>query len=622
VLAAVLAIGWLVCGGYGCGDSDEGGIVCSECGPMGSPDAGVQSPTPGDSSPPLFANGAGASFGRERETDSADPEATYDPESCYDGVDGDGDSLIDCADGDCAGLRSCAIGNSDRCPVLTESEHDFSVCDDTLAPEDCVTADPFGPARWIADGMLVPGGSTSEDAGLLLEAIDTTVERVVLDITLRTDGCRENCVEGAGVGMVAGTTLDGASVQPAVALVLSSSRATVSLVVGDRIEASWPVEPGVLHAYELALSPAGLATVSANGTEQGSAQFEPVAGRVVVFGRNTNIAPGSAGGARIGRIGIERSLCDIPTAWRDRGQLEIRDRTTRAPIVDALEAPSIAVDTEGNAALAFQMGSRVLFAMRGEPSVPNTFSLAHTLGESALEQHDPYAAFAVRDPELFYQGDTWHLLYTAVGTDGVMRIGHAVRSATALPTGLRAFEPDPRPLLDPADHSGERHFEMPTLAILPWGPRVLIVRATSDDGATRLLAFVSREEGALWEPFVGGRLEELTARGPGPAITSRFDADEIAHPSLVVHGGAFQLFYAGRRGTRWGVGLLASDELAFWRTVSDDEPVLGPLAGPERIGVDGIDVVARGDTIEIVYRGLPGTGSRLGHAARRSAETP
>jgi hypothetical protein len=114
-------------------------------------------------------------------------------------------------------------------------------------------------------------------------------------------------------------------------------------------------------------------------------------------------------------------------------------------------------------------------------------------------------------------------------------------------------------------------------------------------------------------------LPAMTAR-TSQRETSGFDADEIAWPALTVHGGAWRLAYAGRRGTRWAIGVLVSDQLIRFRAPVDGS-VLGRGATFDRLGVFAPAILSAGaaDRVEMYYLGTDGTGPTLGFTERPAA---
>jgi hypothetical protein len=212
----------------------------------------------------------------------------------------------------------------------------------------------------------------------------------------------------------------------------------------------------------------------------------------------------------------------------------------------------------------------------------------------------------VGDPELVADdGGGWRLYYTARSATGEVSIGLAMADADA-----RTFVAGTAPVLAAGARPDAIGYAMPTVARNHVGTWVLIARARLASGGTRLDAFRS-DDGVI---FTGvdsylGAIVDATAVG----------ADEIASPSLAPHGGAWQLVYGRRDGTRWSVGAAASDDLVAWRLLAGAAPVLlGDGNGFDRLGVRDADLVSRGEALELVYVGMDGARDRLGRAYREA----
>jgi len=259
---------------------------------------------------------------------------------------------------------------------------------------------------------------------------------------------------------------------------------------------------------------------------------------------------------------------------------------------------------------------KIFTAARGGSTDLSEYTLMNDTGVPALEGTHLHDLAGVRDPELLWDGSQWVVYYTAVGVDGALSIGRAVAAGGS----LAQLTADDTALISPHDHVDLDGLEMPTVARLTAGYTapfyVMIVRATNSSGSTtRLLPFSSRD-GQSWERFWGSELETRTMRTKG-ATGSGFDADEIASPSLMVRNGAYHLYYAGRRGTRWRLGLLVSDAVVYWREIDEGVPVLTASEQPfERVGVMDPDVTAQGNEVELVYSGWDGARTTLAHTHR------
>jgi hypothetical protein len=147
---------------------------------------------------------------------------------------------------------------------------------------------------------------------------------------------------------------------------------------------------------------------------------------------------------------------------------------------------------------------------------------------------------------------------------------------------------------------------------------VMAVRASRGGTASELAIFRSLD-GNTWG-LQGStseqRLSVVSLRDP-MSPRSSFDAEGVSSPSLVVHNGAWHLYYTGREGPRSGIGLLLSDELLGWRTVSTVSPIFGAgSAAWNDVGVVEGDVVSEGTLVEMVYGGYDGARTTLGHVGR------
>ncbi len=151
----------------------------------------------------------------------------------------------------------------------------------------------------------------------------------------------------------------------------------------------------------------------------------------------------------------------------------------------------------------------------------------------------------------------------------------------------------------------------------------------SQDGTDSELAILRSEDGEDWLMQASTSeyaLGLVTHREDRDAARGRFDDDGIASPSLLVHNGAWHLYYTGREGTRRGIGLLLSDELLGWRAASSSGAVFA--AGHDQwndVGVSDGDAIGDGDFVEMVYAGddeARATLARVGRAGTDTGVTP
>jgi len=588
-----------------CGGSDEtrGAVV---------PDAGV--------SPPLSAGDALYAEGDSSTTGTVPGGMRSDIPSCFN--EGTNPVITSCAETElaCGPLYSCCVGDGDCCEPITgalPSRLPTDGCAHGAEAGPCLaglglTVQAFGmPRSWIEEGALVAGGDDHNDSGLLLgEPVDLATHRVELVASFGADSCEgAECLESVGVAFTTQQFLgDESYVRPLVGLFYSGSRDDVRLIVADEVVATWPLgEDG--SSWRLLLRPTGEAEVH-DGT---GALREPVVtfmpareAQLVVYGRSRNRSADAPVAARLLSLDVGVSLCDIPTAWTDRALLPVLAGTAPAQL-DRAMSPSFARDAGGNPVLAFEDGGRIFVAAAssagGELVVP---------ASPALEHNDP--AGSVGDPELVWDGARWAMYFTLREPDGTVSVARAQSDSAA-----SAFD-TPAVVVDPAA-MGFARVEDPSVVVHESGTWVMAAVGTTDNG-TRELVLLRSADGLAWARQANGGLGDLTRRSGGFGGTG-FDADEIASPSLVVHGGTWQLYYAGRRGTRWSIGLLTSDELLGWRLVGAGEPVLGPDGeGFDRVTVFGPDAVSQEGQIDIVYVGGDGARNALGLTSRQAPLLP
>lgn len=608
----------------GGGDGDGGPADPARDGAAPGADAGMEPPSASEAIPATSELEAGLAGVGE-----TDDDVSRGTESCYDGLDNDGTDEVDCEDRGCVVLGSCCVGHGDCCSDLGASAPlprtlDFDgVCTgDPLTS--CLADDPvvaFGdPGPWVRGSMLHPGGDASYDSGLVIgDPVDLGAMRVEVQTSFgRAAECSGTCLEGAGVAFTEQQDFDETThIRPLVGLLSSGSRSDVSLVVSGEIVDSWELTDAT-EPWTLVLRPTGLVEVfrgTGSETEPEGTSFFPVssATRLVAYGRNRNPMADAPDGSRIGALSIRTELCDMPTAWSSRERLFV----AQPPVTGALDTgtmrgASIALGGD-RLSMVFENAGVFMFAQRvtGDDT---RFALAHPAGSDVLQPGRPWDEGGIHDPELFWADDHWVLFYTAVdGTDGTLSIGRATTTTPA-----SGFEPEETPFISP-DGTEVVGYSMPTVARLGYDATtwIMIVRADLAGGGHQLRPFVSRDGGESFEAY-RGTLAGLTTRDTGLSIEG-FDADEIAEPSLVIHNGAYHLYYAGRRGTRWRIGMLASDELLNWREIGDGGPVLSSDGnGRDRVGVRHPDVWAQPGSVELFYTGNDGARDTLFRALRRS----
>ncbi len=550
-----------------------------------------------------------------------------DPRTCYDGLDNNAASGVDCQDPLCSPLASCCIGRGDCCAAVASSPLPaslaFGTCGTsvaTCAPD----ATAFGPGTFMGDGGFYPGGNASSDGGLRFDqAVDLTTHRATLTATflaaapLACDPA--TCIDGVAVGFTTQADLSdsNAHVVPLAALLYSGVRRDVSLLVGDTVVGRWPAD-GDRETWQLDLLPTGevRATRMGDGTSH-TATFAPdAAAHLVLFGRSRNPAA-MAAGARLGALQTTVDLCDMPSAWEPRTALQLTQAGTDVsdPLLGAASGADVAF-VQGQRYLVFPYQGTFLLA-RGSATDDTSFELSTAPTAPALAPTKDYEAGGIADPVLIADGDGVALFYTAV--DGAGR--HGIARAEASSPGSTftegdALEIDPSEAAPASDGAIVVGLDAPTVAVALDGTWVLVARATLRDGSEQLRAFVATG-GVGWSEVRGSTLPGATRTGTGALVGG---ADALGRSSLIVHDRAWQLYYGWRRGTRWKVGLLSSDELLGWRSLGDT--VLGPGGnGFDRLGVRAPSAVSAGDRVLLYFAGLDGAQAVLARTAHDATDT-
>jgi hypothetical protein len=500
-----------------------------------------------------------------------------------------------CSAPGCSVFATCCVDNGTCCKPIDDPplpvEIDFRGCDDldTCAADNNTAAVVFAGQPVINNRGLVPGGNASSESGAIIgDPVDLGTTRVHVDVEFALPiGCGGSCLESAGVTF--SSTTPGTFVDAEVGLLLSGSRNEVNLMIGGAVADTFDAGSDQTR-WSLISSPEGRVEVLRNDIVQGAHPFDASALRqasLILFGRNLSEEQNSAA---ISRIAVQTSFCDIPSSWDVRDPVVITDDVNDPlPGERFGRGPSVAIGQEVR--FAYGIDDEIFWGAGDVGSV----QLIST--SAALSPSYAHEALGVEDPELVYDGNDWHVFYTALDQNGVGSIGHA----TATPA--ETFAADPNPTLSPSGDAVS--LDAPTVHRRA-GLWVLIARATLASGATELRAYYTSALNTGWERVAGSSLEALTrVENPGSEITG---------PSLVVHNSAYQLYFAKRSGTRWAAELLTSDELLLWRPLGE---VLGPSGeGFDQLGARAPDAISLTDRIELVYEGQNGVSFELGWAGR------
>lgn len=581
--------------------TDDGGAVADgsagDAGPQGA-DAGV----PG--------------LGESEFDDDSSLDAAGQRAGCFDGVDNDGDGLSDCADDSCqANVPSCCVGKSSAtcCP---EGEVE------RLALEGCVgelasCADPsdvavFGsPAPTVrsftgeAGDALVPGGRETDSGALLLRSLDprsgalTVSASIASPLTAPASGR----VETVGVGFVDATTdpADITRVSPSAAVVVSRNRGEILLVVAGEVVRRFDLPSDAAHTYELTLDPVGRVRLGSDaGVEADVALRVNSPVRAIVYGRTEN-PTATEPSARVLDVSVTPRVCDMPAALGrpdatsvpapgDDPSWTVGVRAVTQPHVLRYEDPPgspqvrMVLDVDGELHLA-------------EPAMGG-FVLVSRIGEPVLEPAESWSADGVSDPALLWVDGALRLIFTG-WEDGQGTIGRATWDATTErfvvdgPIDGLTATPD-------ASYSAASPFDAA-------GDTLLAVRV--DDASGHRIAIFGLSELSAFS--------SATVRAPDATDVFAFDHDEVDDPAVVFHDDVYRLYFAGRRGTRWSIGVLVSDDGAMWRLIDDAPALAADGTGFDALGARGPAPDVTGDAVWLYYAGDDGRVIRIGLASPR-----
>jgi len=536
-------------------------------------------------------------------------------------ADENGDAVLDCNDSACRRLAlACCIGEvtEDCClPDAAIAVDSFGSCDGAPDLASCLSAlgasaTTFGAPTPSVDGSrLLMQGDATGDSGVVVELpLDPTVQRVRIQSTIAwpdAASCGTTCIDAAGIALTTQTSFGSEShVSVDLGVLASTSRSDLSLLLGGEIVRSWHVDAGS-HVVALVVDPNGGVQVEVDGVPylDGSLSFVPRAAmRVVLYGRNYN--PSSRGeiGAGFETLSIAPATCDIPTAWAGRAQVLPGDGAiwdTGASVRDV----TVATDDAGKALMIFE--TRGAFFAAVETMDGTHFELRRPDGLEFPALEAPPGS-VIRDPELVFDGGVWRLYYTLVDASGKARIFRATS-----PTDTLAFV-DPEPTLDEAALGPIVHVSSPAVlrGVDGWTMVVHAERADGWQGLVRLASATGLEFGLPDQDFDGATIATTE-----PDRFAAFARDEISGPDLLERGGAFELYYAGRRGTRWAVGLLVSNDLVAWRALPAGEAMLEASgSGFDAMGVTQPAALVRASGVDLFYTAIGAERSVIGRALR------
>jgi hypothetical protein len=537
-----------------------------------------------------------------------DDEAGFGAGACSNGLDDNGNAILDCAEPSCAGVPYCCVGETDAACCSGEGDAlaiDFASCEAEWAADCSERASAFGdPPPVIEHGAFVPNGNRETDAGLVLgDPVDATRERVTVRATIaaRQDGCDgEACVDAVVLGVGDAPAGEPPRVHLDVAVMVRASRGDYALMIAGEEVARWPLSTSEPREYVLELAPDGRFELRVDGVAQAvRATYPPRRDRrVVLYGRTANrdgVLP-----ARAPRVEVRTAGCDVPDAL-------VRGAEPIAPWAGpdwgdrAVAAPSAVRTPEGETLMAVQVSDGITLL---ETQGAGAWAFVGDPNEPALRAPSG-ARYA--DPELVREADRYVLYLTHESADG---------TTLARATGDAGFATTfgaPAALELPAEAPP---LESP--AVVDFGGRRLLAATAREGGETRIVLLEATDAEGTRFAWTNADAEGSTLVREGPDFA--FDDVEVTGADLWVdRADVLRLHYAGRRGTRWGIGLRVSADGATWRSIGDGGPLLtGSGVGHDALGVRDPAVLVNDGVLELFHTATDGVRPSVARAVGRA----
>ncbi len=527
-----------------------------------------------------------------------------DLDACFNGIDDDSNDLTDCADAACGASAYCCVGSGTAAcctsPRISQ-DADFASCAGT-DPRACSTSPLswFGtPRPTLEDDRFVPNGDTIDDSGLVLgESLDPTRELVQLRaiITAPLDGCRD-CLDVVALGLADRPAADDVRVVPDVAVMVRASRGDYALVVAGEVVWTAQLTDADPHDYSLTVSPEGDATLSVDGAPMFSTDVTPRRDRAALLYGRTHNRDGLTARARVTEVSLRSSGCDIPSAMDRNGSAVI---PFDGVPWGARVASNPSILREGDELLvAFALDRDIHLARR---AADGTWSLAGS-GQLAFPSLEAEAGERLRDPELVRESDRY-ALYLTQETMAGPRIVRA-EGETGYVERFGALSP----IALPTDAEGA---ESPSVIDFN-GARYLAIRATDAGDSVIALLTATDATGSTFVWADATLADSIVVRQADGF--DRFDYDEVGDPELAVDGAnILRLFYAGRRGTRWGIGTRVSGDGATWRAPVDGAVLTGSGVGHDSLWARHPSVSLSPAGMEMFYTASNGVTVDIGRA--------
>lgn len=579
ILRTLLALTML---GGACGDDDEPQG-------LGNLDAG----TNGDASPP--DEDAGRALPEDMALFAA-PEAMANPDPDDSGarcVEESSDARgapLGCQDSGCrATSHACCVGRAECCSgEPTVVAYPFGTC-----TSDCVDGLLFGsPLPTLVNGFS-PGGDAEFDSGVVLEQrLDLRGEKVVLeaDFVVPSTSCvGVNCFQTVGVSVAQNAPVgSNAHVRTIAGLLWSGGR--MYLIVGERSIRSWPAEAG--GTWRLTIDADGDVNVQNPGGSDVNDSFDvailPSEANVVIYGHNVNPGGGEES-AQLSSLSISRDQCEMTRQWSERSSVEVGSGLT-GRLLGAMSPTTLRGPEHLD--IAYLRDGRLVTTFRGSEDTPSIWVDGDDTTNALIGVEGSIAG-----PELALESGETVLYYEVAGQ--IFRAESAEDERLRFSGGVRV---EGLTLENATLHA-------PTIVSRGDGLQsVIILRAEyADQSRSALVAFSLSSSGGA----VSAQQRDLL---PTEAL-----GEELGDPELFIRNRLYQLYVPYRRGTRWRLAHMTSEDLIFW-TIADETALESD--GPEELfGPRAPSAVVSEAGVELFYERFDGSEQSLGRVFRRTPDS-
>lgn len=578
--------------------------------------------------------------------------------ACFNLRDDDGNGLSDCADPSCAGPtanRACCVASTAGACCAARAMHALTPILDSpgcSSASPCLGVDgtPAVPVRGVIyEGTSLASGCSSERDLVFAPIGDATAHGHLALPTaydpaasyLRVEG-RIGIVQGADARVAAagfGLFVPGGlahQARPLVAVVASAASNDLRIIVGDRVVATEPLPSGGepcdrVADYALDLHPDGAFEVERRAVGGSTWTSVFIGGgydvvrdaRVAIFGQQPN--PTSDGPkAWVGGVSVEVKGCDVLAPARSAEP--------------AASTPSRAHDVTGISVFPTD-GSRTRFealVTSGEQlywmeaSASGRLGVAGSTDAFARNIQPSYGEYTrFEDVEVLFDETTHHVFLAAARADGAFEVIRTRYTPSPTPGMPGTLDEAHSVIASAADFgAGAISVDGPT-ALRRRGSSgiVVVVRVRYGDGRTELrvapVSAAALADGLPVEtpPVVALDPHGITTNGliRGNAFNdvAAFDRDEVADPHLFEVDGIVRVLYAGRRGTRWSIGMVVASPDFTHFAPAGGAPVLGPSgSGFDALGVTEPFLLQRGGVDFLFYAGSDGIRRSIGVASQ------